>query len=163
MAGMALRDALRRVGVPAGDYARATPDERQAAARLMRRSESPRVQYTAAALEAGDLDRVAEAADPAAEPLYSSTTTQPTEVVLMPVNADEGRVDVRATLPPSLVQKALDGANGASVAIVISHALIRGAILSDSEFAGSLQPVLRAFDEALGFEPPKHQGAAVTS
>lgn len=163
MAGTVLRNALRQVGVPAGDYARATPHERRAAARLMRKSESPRVRYAAAALEAGDLDGVAEAADPAAEPLYSQTPSQPPEVVLTPVNAVQGRVDVRATLAPSLVREALDRANGAPVAIVISHALLRGAILSDREFADFLQPVLRAFDEALGFDPPKHQGTPVTS
>ena len=156
MAGMVLRDALRRVGVPGGDYARASPSERRAAARLMRRwgvGPPPRVQAVADALEAGNLADVARYADPNAQPLHALKPEEPIQVELIPIDASAGRVDVRATLSPFLVRDALARAEGTAVAVAVSHALLRGAVLADPVFAGALQPVLRLLDQALGLRP----------
>ena len=153
MAGMVLRDALRRVGVPGGDYARASPSERGAAARLMRRWDvgpPARVQAVADALEAGKLADVARYADPNAQPLHGLSPGEPIHVELVPIDAPTGRVEVRATLSPFLVRDALARADGTAVAVAVSHALVRGAVLADPVFAGALEPVLRAFDQALG-------------
>ena len=44
---------------------------------------------------------------------------------LVPVDPEAGRVDVQATLPPSLVVEAMQHGDGGPVAVVIAGALLR--------------------------------------
>ena len=111
------------------------------------------MQAVADDLEAGNLADVARHADPNAQPLHAPSLGEPIQVELIPIDAPRGRVDVRATLSPSLVRDALARADGTAVAVAVSHALMRGALLADPLFADALRPVLHIFDQALGLRP----------